>query len=161
MPLALPERMSYWAEAGSRTFCCSPRLVPLWLQVLHITARKTHQEEKLLPQICWRGGWGGVYKRGILEQCCVWLQYWHTWLCCVCFTLGIPPPCQERPYCSWLELKCHFLRSDLVLLRACVSHASWHAPLLVVCMPYVVGGRLRGHGATRSLGVRLGERKQA
>lgn len=76
---------------------------------------------------------------------------------------SIPPLCQEGPYCFQRELECHFLRNDCVDLRAflCLSCASWHAPRPMVCMPYAPGGRLQGHGDTRSLGVHGGERKQA
>lgn len=74
------------------------RLVPLWLQVLQITARKTHQEGKITATNllereggCMRGAYLSSAVCGYsIDICDCVVSAEH---------FSIPPQCQEKPYC--------------------------------------------------------------
>lgn len=135
-----------WSLCGYRCFK---------LQLVKLTKR-----EKLLPQICWRGR-GGRMRGAYLSSAVCGYSIDSMWLRCVCWTLQHSTAVPGKAILFLTCTQVSFSEEWFSVVRACVSHASWHTPVLMVCMPYVARGRLQGHRATRSLGVHCGERKQA
>lgn len=131
---------------------------------------KLSKREKLLPQFVREGG-GGTGGGGVLESCCIWIQYWHTWLCCVCWTLqhSNPVPGKAILFLSWTQVSFSEGWFSGVLVCVCV-HA---CACVCACVCHMPAGTLlgwwcvchtyweEGYRATGSLGVHSGERKQA
>lgn len=136
------------------------RLVPLWLQVFQITARKTHQQGKITATNL-SAREGGCMRGAYLSRAVCRYSIDSMWLRCVCWTLQHSTAVPGKAILFLTCTQVSFSKEWFSVVRACVSHASWHTPVLMVCMPYVARGRLQGHRATRSLGVHCGERKQA